>query len=49
MRLVRLFIGSLIFIVLLDELIKQDVRGNDKAGSIKIGMLMVFEIWLLGG
>ena len=49
MRIVKLFIGALILIVLLDELVKQDRRGADKTGVVKIGMLMIFEIWLLGG
>ena len=49
MILVKLFVGALMFVVLLDELIKQDIKGNDREGVIKIGMLMVFEMWLLGG
>lgn len=49
MRIVRLFIGALILIVLLDELVKQDRRGADKIGVVKIGILMIFEMWLLGG
>lgn len=49
MIFVKLFIAAMMFIVLLDELVKQDVFGNDKIGTMKIGMLMVFEMWLLGG
>lgn len=49
MKIVRLFIGAIILIVLLDELVKQDIRGADKIGVAKVGMLMIFEMWLLGG
>ena len=49
MRIVKLFIGAFMLIVLLEELMKQDIFGNDRIGNIKIGMLMVFEMWLLGG
>lgn len=49
MLVVKLFIAAFVFIVLLNELIKQDVFGSDRIGNIKIGMLMAFEMWLLGG
>ena len=49
MILVKLFIGALTFVALQDELIKQSIKGSDREGVIKIGMLMVFEMWLLGG
>jgi len=49
MRIVKLFLGALIMIVLLDELVEQDMYGTDREGLIKIGMLIIFEIWLLGG
>lgn len=41
--------AAIVFIVLLDELIKMDVYGNDKLSVMKVGMLMIFEMWLLGG
>lgn len=49
MRIVKIFLGAIIMIALIDELIDQDMYGNDREGLIKIGMLMIFEIWLLGG
>ena len=49
MILIKLFMAAFLFVVLLDELVKQDWYGNDKMSIIKIGMLMIFEMWLLGG
>lgn len=49
MRIVKLFYGAIVMIVLLDELVKQDLYGNEREGVVKIGLLMAFEIWLLGG
>ena len=49
MRIIKLFIGAFIFIVLLNELIKMEIKGNDREGIIKVGLLMIMEMWLLGG
>lgn len=49
MLVVKLFIAAFVFLALLDELIKQNIFGSDRIGNIKVGMLIVFEMWLLGG
>ena len=49
MKIIKLFMAAFVFIVLLDELIKMEIKGNDKLSVVKTGMLMIFEMWLLGG
>ena len=49
MRVVKLFMAAIVLIVLLDELIKENRWGSSREGIIKTGMLIVFEMWLLGG
>lgn len=47
MRVVKLFMGAMVFIALLNELVKMEIKGNDKLSVMKTGLLIIFEMWLL--
>lgn len=47
MKIIKLFMAAFIFIVLLNELVKMEIKGNDKLSVMKTGLLIIFEMWLL--
>lgn len=49
MKVAKIFIGAFILIVILNEIVKQEIMGNSREGTVKVGILVIFEIWLLDG
>lgn len=49
MILVRAFVAAAMFAMILDEIVVQEIKGSDKIGTVRMGLMMIFEMWLLGG
>lgn len=49
MRIIKLFLGALFFIEIIDEIRYMKTFGTDKEEIIKLGILTTMEIFLLGG
>ena len=49
MVIIRGLMAIVIFLLMVDEMIREEYLGIDREGLIKVGLMMVFEMWLLGG
>ena len=49
MILVKLFIGAYVFLLIGDEMIKMKREGDSREGIVKLGLLIIMEIWAIGG
>lgn len=49
MRIVKLFFAAIFFIIILDEMIRMQMLKYDKKDLIRLGLLMIMEMYLLEG
>lgn len=49
MRIIKLFFAAFFFIMILEEMVRMQMFGTEKKNLIKLGMLMLMEMYLLEG